>query len=120
MDIETCREVDEPVVLLDAAAESLRRFNHITIAGDLDPAAVYGALGLLAVAALRMPQAYEQLATSLRAEDIGGRFAADLANAKHAAVVMHEALSAAHSRLGELTVPRRPPPPAADCRALRP
>jgi hypothetical protein len=92
----------DPLAFLDTAAESLRLFNHGTIAGNLDPGAVYSALGVLGVVALRMPQAYEQLAASLRRVNAGGWLDADLIGAKQAAVAMHEALATAHSNLGEL------------------
>ena len=119
MDIQTCLEDPDPSTFLENAAESLRRFNHATIAGNLDPWAVYEALGRLAETALRMPQAIEQLATSLRREGAGSRFDADLTAVRHAAVAMHEALAAAHSGLGELTLSGRPPLPAVGSTARR-
>jgi hypothetical protein len=114
MDVNNCDEDPDPLAFLYTAAESLRLFNHGTIAGNLDPGAVYGALGALTVVALRMPQTYEQLAASLRREDTGGRLDADLAGAKHAALAMHEALATAHSNLGELVFAGVPQLPATD------
>jgi hypothetical protein len=114
MDINICDENPDPLAFLYTAAESPRLFNHRTMAGNLDPGAVYGALGALAVVALRMPQTYEQLAASLRREDTGGRLEADLAAAKHAAVAMHEALAAAHSTVGEQVFASVQRLPAAD------